>query len=447
MARVLLIDDERDFLSCTARLLRFHGHVVFTADTLHSARRALRACESDAVVLDLMLPDGNGLELLDDIPKAPRRIERVIVITGQAPIKTRIESLSGPGVSYLTKPIDYPALLSLLDGLGESDDAASESSITHHFELLIGESPPMQRLYAQIDRIAGLTSPVLLLGETGTGKELVAEAIHRESRRSGRFLPVNCGSLSRELAASELFGHERGSFTGATRRHAGFFERADKGTLLLDEVTEMPPEMQPHLLRVLETGRVLPVGSEQEITVDARIVAATNRVHDGQSRNEGLRQDLYYRLGVFPVTLPPLRERIEDLPLLLDHFLGELSHEHGMHQRLSGASMRMLAAYRWPGNVRELRHVLHRAYILADSDEGELELVPEHFEGPFAAELEHEEPCGLEVGRSIRDMERELILRTLDHFDGDKRAAAQVLGVSLNTLYNRLQRYEQEKPS
>jgi DNA-binding NtrC family response regulator len=271
----------------------------------------------------------------------------------------------------------------------------------------------------------------------------VAEAIHRESGRTGDFVAVNCGSLSRELAGSELFGHERGSFTGATRQHSGFFQRADRGTLFLDELTEMPNELQPHFLRVLETRNVLPVGSEKEVEVDTRVIAATNRVPAEAISNKALRKDLYYRLSVFPISLPPLHARRADIPLLVNHFLTELARRYGPQRWLSEKSLKRLEAYHWPGNVRELRHVIHRAFILSDADDGELDL-PERFESPFGQQSRLE---GLQVGRSIRDIERELIMRTLAHFDGDKRAAAEILGISLNTLYNRLHVYEQDKAS
>jgi DNA-binding NtrC family response regulator len=308
-----------------------------------------------------------------------------------------------------------------------------------HFGCLIGESPAMLAVYEQIEKVARTPSPVLILGETGTGKELVAESIHRASERPGQFVAVNCGSLSRELAASELFGHEKGSFTGAVRRHPGFFKRADGGTLFLDELAEMPVELQPHFLRVLETGSVLPVGSEREVPIDARTVAATNRDPKKAIADKALREDLYYRLSVFPITLPPLRARIQDVPLLVDHFLSPAKTTEGVETRkFSAEDAARLRAYHWPGNVRELRHVVLRAAIMSDPNDSMLRL-PERFDSPFNEPNGHQ---GLAIGRSIRDVERELIMRTLEHLNGDKRAAAETLGISLNTLYNRLNAYE-----
>src|SRR6187455_318198 len=236
MANVLLVDDEPDFVAAAKEMLQLHGHTVESAERLESARRLLGGVAPDVLLLDLMLPDGNGLELLEELRDSP--VKRVVFITGHPGIKSLIKNLSGPSVSYLTKPIDSRELLALLHDV-ETDirpEDPTDPVQSKHFGLLIGESGPMQAVYQQIEKVARTASPVLVLGETGTGKELVAESIHRASARSGQFVAVNCGSLSRELAASELFGHEKGSFTGAVRRHPGFFKRADGGTLFLDEL-------------------------------------------------------------------------------------------------------------------------------------------------------------------------------------------------------------------
>jgi DNA-binding NtrC family response regulator len=308
--------------------------------------------------------------------------------------------------------------------------------VSGHFGRIVGEHETMRAVYEQIERVACTDVPVLILGETGTGKELVAEAIHRASGRAGAFVPLNCGTLSGELAASELFGHEKGSFTGAVRRHVGAFERAAGGTLFLDELAEMPIALQPHFLRVVETGRVQPVGGERELEVKARIIAATNREPEQAIADKALRQDLYFRLSVMPIRMPPLRDRISDLPLLVSHFLTELRAD-GAERRFSDEALQRMRAYQWPGNVRELRHVVQRALVMADADGKELTL-PSQLDSPVpGAPSAH----GLEPGRSIRDVERELIELTLAHFGGDKKAAAETLGISLNTLYNRLNAY------
>jgi DNA-binding NtrC family response regulator len=438
MAKVLLVDDEPDFVAAAIEMVQLHGHTVETAARLEDARRILAGNVPDVLLLDLMLPDGNGLELLEELRESS--VKRVVFITGHPGIKSLIKNLSGPSVSYLTKPIDSRELISLLSDVDADDGEAGKAGAgdAKHFGLLIGESGPMQAVYQQIEKVARTASPVLVLGETGTGKELVAEAIHRVSSRAGQFVAVNCGSLSRELAGSELFGHEKGSFTGAVRRHLGFFKRADSGTLFLDELAEMPTDLQPHFLRVLETGSVQPVGSEKEDQVDVRIIAATNRDPKKAIAEKSLREDLYYRLSVFPIGLPPLRERAADVPLLVEHFLRDSRTAGGAQRAFATESLKRLQAYHWPGNVRELKHVVQRASIMSDPESEELSL-PDRFESPFG---DQEARQGLTIGRSIRDVERELIMRTLEHLNGDKKAAAETLGISLNTLYNRLNAYE-----
>jgi DNA-binding NtrC family response regulator len=275
---------------------------------------------------------------------------------------------------------------------------------------------------------------VFIHGESGTGKELVAESVHRESQRKGRFIPVNCGGLSKDLVSSQLFGHEKGAFTGADAQRAGFFEQADKGTLFLDEITEMPLDMQAHLLRVLETRRVLRLGASKELPIDTRLVAATNR-DPAQAVKDGLlREDLYFRLSVFPIALPPLRQRQGDLPVLAELFLSELNQAQGTAKVMSPESLQVLEQHNWPGNVRELKHVIQRAFIMAEDD---LVEVPQQFDQSLGGSN-----GDVGVGRSIAEVEKELILSTLEHCDGNKKATASMLGVSLKTLYNRLKDYE-----
>jgi two-component system, NtrC family, response regulator HydG len=429
MARVLLVDDDPDSLDIARDILASAGHTVVTADTLARARAQIAADLPDVLLLDLMLPDGNGLELLDEAVESGLR--RIVLITGHPGIKSHIRNLSGPSISYLTKPITARELIDAVRTVDDDPAAAQDS----HFGLIVGEHETMRAVYEQIERVARTDMPVLIVGETGTGKELVAESIHRVSGRSGSFVPMNCGSLSAELAASELFGHEKGSFTGAVRRHVGAFERAKAGTLFLDELVEMPIGLQPHFLRVLETAKIQAVGSEVEVAVDARIVAATNRDPQQAIASGLLRQDLYFRLNVLPITMPPLRARPSDIPLLVKSFLGELITD-GRERVFSAESMQRLSAYHWPGNVRELKHVVQRALVMSDPSLAELNLPP-RFESPFGGAAQY----GLEAGRSIRDVERQLIELTLDHFAGDKKAAAETLGISLNTLYNRLNAY------
>lgn len=325
------------------------------------------------------------------------------------------------------------------------DDASCTEALTspHHINStmpLYGNSPPMQALSKAITRIAPTDVTVFLQGESGTGKELIAQTIHDHSlRRDEVYLPVNCGAFSASLIESELFGHERGAFTGATRQHRGCFERADKGTLFLDEVTEMQPDLQVKLLRVLETGKLMRVGGQTPITVDVRVIAATNRPLAEAVADGSLRNDLYFRLATFPIRVPRLRERPGDVELLARRFLDSLNAADGITKSLSDEAMDALRRYAWPGNVRELKNLMQRAYIMADE-----RIEVEHFP-PLHATVEAaegDESFNVCVGASLDEVERRLIMATLHHYEGDKRRTAATLGVSLKTIYNRLQRYE-----
>jgi DNA-binding NtrC family response regulator len=309
---------------------------------------------------------------------------------------------------------------------------------------LLGLSAPMQEVFRLIDRVGPTEASVLLTGESGSGKELAAQSIHdRSLRRGGPFLAINCGAIPAGLIEAELFGYEKGSFTGAVRGHAGVFERADGGTLLLDEITEMPMEMQTRLLRVLETRRFYRVGANVELSTDVRVIAASNRCPLQAVRSGQLREDLLYRLAVFPIELPPLRSRGNDVELLAGHFLDGLNAQAGTHKQLTAHSRMTLKQHSWPGNVRELRNCIERAFILGDQA---LELAPLiQSQTPRAAGADDRERLEIRVGSRIHDMERSLIEATLDYFQGNKRRAADALGCSLKTLYNKLNGYSQSQ--
>lgn len=435
MAHILIVDDEAAFASGLAEYLHVKGHSAAIAASLSEARVQLQEQAPDVVLLDLMLPDGSGLELFDTFENRPPR--KIIIITGHSGVKSLIGAMAGDAVMYMKKPLEPRELEGILNTLDDPGSPPGDAAAgTEHFGLLLGDSSAMQALYKTIRQVATTDSTVLIQGESGTGKELVAEAIHQLSGRNGRFIPVNCGGLTKDLVSSQLFGHEKGSFTGADQRHLGFFERADNGTLFLDEITEMPLEMQTHLLRVLESGKVLRVGSERELPVNTRLLAATNRDPAQAVRDDELREDLYFRLRVFPLQLPPLRERKGDVSLLAERFLADLNQQQDTRKCFSSKALQTLEQHTWPGNVRELKHTVHRAYILSEHD---LVEIPEHFAEDLPGGIE-----GLSVGRSIADVERDLILTTLQHFDGDKNAAATTLGISLKTLYNRLKSYGQD---
>jgi len=317
-------------------------------------------------------------------------------------------------------------------------DVASQRSDDRAFLDVVGASPPIRETYEMANRVAPTDTTVLITGESGTGKELLAQAIHHLSLRSdGPMVTVNCGAISPTLMETELFGHEKGSFTGAERRHRGFFERATGGTLFLDEVTEMPVQLQVNFLRVLENASLRRVGGEQAVRADARIIAATNRCPEEAVRQGKLREDLYYRLKVFALHLPPLRERGEDIVALAHHFLAELNEAHDQAKSFSRSAIDALRAHPWPGNVREMKNVIEHAFILASE-----RITPDLL--PLAEVKTQPSAAGtfqVEVGQPLAEVERELILRTLERYGGDKQRAADVLGVSVRTIYNRLNAY------
>ncbi|HJV52005.1 MAG TPA: sigma-54 dependent transcriptional regulator [Noviherbaspirillum sp.] len=308
-----------------------------------------------------------------------------------------------------------------------------------HFGIMYGASPAMERLYQQIERVAATDATVLLVGESGTGKELIANAIHHASARNGdTFVAVNCGAIPAHLIEAALFGHEKGSFTGAMRQHIGYFEHASRGTLFLDEITEMPIDMQVKLLRVLESGSFIRVGGDEEVKVDVRLIAATNRDLETAVKQGNLREDLMYRLAVFPVRVPPLRERGSDIELLAQHFLQDLNEKENTQKVFSRSALDVIRSYSWPGNVRELKNVVQRAFILATDT-----LDVEECISDLASKKPtvHEGYLNFFVGTPLADAQREIILATLKHYSGNKRLTAEALGISLKTLYNRLKEY------
>jgi DNA-binding NtrC family response regulator len=439
LTKVLLVDDDNEFVTATTDLLRLLGHKVQSAATVEAARAALGKESFDRVFLDLMLPDGSGFHLLDDVDTERTR---VTIITGHPAVKAQVMTLYGLNVNYLVKPLTLAQLEPLFaqDAAAATGDA-EDGKLSPRFGELIGTSRQMRDLYEMIERVAHSGANVMLMGESGVGKEMVARAIHNASGRGGPFLAANCGAFSSELIGSELFGHEKGAFTGALARRAGLFEEASGGTLFLDEITEMPLGLQTNLLRVLETRTVTRVGSTAALPVDCRVISATNRHEEELAENKCLREDLYYRLAVFPLNVPPLRERKEDIPLLARWFVRSLNRENGTGFTVREEDLARLCAYDWPGNVRELRHVMHRAYIMTRPEASDLQ-VPGEFGSPFARRKPANESARSLVGRTIEDVERQLILETLNQFDNNKTRAAEVLGVSVKTLYNRLGAYE-----
>jgi DNA-binding NtrC family response regulator len=442
--RALIIEDDPDFRVSLAALVNREGYETSEAASLAEARAALAANAPDLALVDLGLPDGSGLELLRQEDR--NRSVELVVVTGNATVETAVAALREGALDYLVKPIDRARLRSVLAHVArtrelkrEVSDLRDELRELGRFGPMVGRSPSMQGVYDLIERVGPTQATVFITGESGTGKELVAQTIHRLSARCDKpCVALNCGAISPTLIESELFGHERGSFTGADRRRVGYFEEAAGGTLFLDEITEMPIELQVKLLRVLETETVTRVGATDPVRVDVRVITASNR-DPRKAVDEGtLREDLLYRLEVFPIHLPALRDREGDVALLAEHFLAQLNEREGTSKRFSGAALDRLVALPWPGNVRELKNVVERAAILADAVI-EPSALPEPSNGP--APLAANAALEVRVGASIQEIERRLILATLDQLGGDKKRAAELLGISLKTLYNRLSVY------
>ncbi len=445
MPHALLVDDDADAAETMAMLIASEGFTVATAGTLRDARRQLALQEPDIVLLDLMLPDGSGMELFNDAKSLPNA--ELVLITGHASLDTSIQALRLGAADYLVKPMSLKQLQGVLSRVTKpstlkaaSHDLEAQLESEGHFGALWGRAAPMRRVYQQISRVAGTSVSVFITGESGSGKEIVARAVHDLSRRRAKpFFAVNCGAISPHLIESEIFGHEKGSFTGADRQHLGFFERTNGGTLFLDEVTEMPLDLQVKLLRVLETGTYMRVGGTQVQETDVRLIAATNRPPMQAVASGKLREDLLYRLNVFPIHLPALRDRAEDVPLIASHFLEQIGQREGARKRFAPEVLARLADYRWPGNVRELRNVVYRAYVMAAGATIVDDCLPEL---PGTALSAGGAPVlTIRVGTPLAEVERQLTLATLEHYGRHKEKTAATLGISLKTLYNRLKEY------
>jgi two-component system, NtrC family, response regulator AtoC len=442
MPHVLIVDDDVNTREALAAITVEEGFTTAVASTLREAQAQIVRQRPDVVLIDLKLPDGSGMDLFNDIES--RSTTEIVLMTGHASVETAVEALRLGAADYLTKPINFRRLKALLSRIPRTVDLKEEIGVLRselrrlgHFGQMLGAAPAMQKLYNHIGRVAPTEATVLLLGESGTGKELAAQTIHDLSlRQKHPFLPVNCGAISPQLIESEIFGHEKGSFTGADRQHKGYFERANGGTLFLDEITEMPVELQVKLLRVLETGSFMRIGSNQEIETDVRVIAASNRDPEAAVGEGKLRLDLYHRLNVFPLKIPPLRERGADVELLAQNFLDGLNATHGTAKVLTPDGLACLGNYHWPGNVRELRNYIQRAFILSDHSIDAAALAPV---------ITTQSPVGLTlaipVGTSLADVDRKLIYATLELCGGVKKRAADILGISLKTLYNRLEEY------
>jgi DNA-binding NtrC family response regulator len=452
-ARVLIVDDEEIQRNGLASMITSWGFSAETATDGQDALEKLNNGPVQVLLTDLMMPRMDGFELLKRLG-SQGSVPPAIVLTAFGNIETAIATIHDLGAFwFLEKPIQPAALRILLER------AASQSRLAEETERLqrqlqyqgvlvdlVGASAAMQQVFSLVRQVAPSKAAVLITGESGTGKELVARAIHHLSpRRGGVFVAINCAAMPETLMESELFGHEKGAFTGAVERRAGCFELAQHGTLLLDELAEMPVGTQAKLLRVLEDSRVRRLGGKNEIVVDVRVIAATNKNVDEALRKGELREDLYYRLNVFQLNLPPLRQRDGDIPLLVEALIRDLNRKHGCKvTEASREVLDLLNRHTWPGNVRELRNVLERAVIIA----GEGPITPAHLPAfgaasgtRPAADFKEVDAVRLPVGTTVNEAEKALIQLTLQHTKNNKTRAAEILGISLKTLFNKLKEY------
>ncbi len=454
-ARILVVDDERSMQEFLEILLRREGYEVTAVGSVDAALLALDADDYELVVTDIQMPGRSGLDLL----RAAREISPdtiVIMITAFASTETAIAAMKEGAYDYLTKPFQVDEIRLVVEKALEKKLLSSENRRLRH-ELrrrrprnLIGNSVAMQRVYELIGQVSNTKTNVLILGESGTGKELVARAVHAESDRSqAPFVAINCAAIPENLLESELFGHVKGAFTGAVQNKAGLFESADRGTLFLDEVAELPPPLQVKLLRAIQEKNIRRVGDSRDRQVDTRILAATNRRLEEEVAAGRFREDLYYRLNVIQIALPSLRERIEDLPLLVQHFVERYAVELGKPVRgLTDAAMQCLAGYRFPGNVRELENVVERAVALSRDEWIDVEaLPPSVLRTPEEHESPHIPAEGVDLDAMVARYEGGLLLEALRRSQGVKKRAAQLLNISFRSFRYRLEKLGLDEPS
>jgi DNA-binding NtrC family response regulator len=451
--RVLIVDDDPATRTGLTELVRAWG---FTAESAADGAEALERVTDfrpSIVVSDMVMPRMSGMDLLKALSGEADHI-KVILLTAQGTVDTAVEAVKAGAEDYLTKPLDPLKLQRLLERLAEINEQKRENQVLRRqltgsgrFGRIIGHSAAMRSLYQVLEQAAPTPASMLLLGESGTGKELVAQTIHQLSPRAAApFIALNCAAIPDTLLESEIFGHEKGAFTGATDRRLGCFELADHGTLFLDEIAEMTPATQVKLLRVLQERKFRRLGGRTEQAVDVRVIAATNIDPAAAIRDGRLREDLYYRLNVFSIKLPPLRERKDDLPLLIQAFIEEFNtRDHRAVKTVAPPAMRLLEEYDWPGNVRELRNVIERATILVRGDAIETAHLPPLGATPIAAEPSN--GVTIAPGMTVDEAEQKLILVTLDAASGNKTRAAEMLGISLKTLHNKLNRFKESGAS
>jgi DNA-binding NtrC family response regulator len=439
---ILIIDDEEKLRKLLFRVISLEGYDVHEAGTLKEAGKMLERNTYHLVLCDVKLPDGNGVEFIPDF-KAKYPLTEIVSLTAYGTIHDGVKAMKSGAFDYLTKGDDNDKIIPLIEKAVEKASQAKKlqrlldrEKSKHDFETIIGDSPLMEQAVKLSKKVASTDTSVLLIGETGTGKEVFANAIHQASSRSSEnFVAVNCSAFGKDILASEIFGHKAGSFTGATKDKRGLFEEADGGTLFLDEIGEMDLELQSKLLRVLENGTFLKVGDTKESKVDVRIIAATNRNLEEECKKEKFRLDLFYRLSTFTIQLPPLRDRVKDILILAENFVDEFSLKFKRGTTtMSEDFKRMLQNHEWKGNVRELRNVIERSLIISDSETLEPDTLP------FIATS-----SGFSSAPSsflLSEMEKIHIQRVLQHTEGNKTEASRLMGIGLTTLYRKIEEYD-----
>src|SRR4051812_12763670 len=450
--RILIVDDEAIVAETISEMLEGWGYETAVASDGRAGLAVVEEFYPSVVVSDVYMPNLDGFGLLRGVRELHPETA-VILLTGQGTVEMALRAIQEEGAfHYFEKPIDFAKLRFVVERAVEFAEARRENVALRRqlrdrgaFGELVGTSDPMRQIYALIEQVAPSSASVLITGESGTGKELVARTIHNLSpRKNSGFVAINCSAIPETLMESELFGHERGAFTGAATRRLGCFEIANGGTLFLDEIAEMPVSLQAKLLRVLEDRKIRRLGATHEVSVDVRVLAATNR-DPGEAVNEGsFREDLLYRLNVIAIDLPPLRLRKDDIPLLSQHLVAQLAERHTRPGRfLSADAVEALQSHTWPGNVRELRNVIERAVIICSA-----ETIERHHLAPYPLEqrkqVRSEDTVLLPVGTPIDEVERRMILRTLQKTDNNKTRAAELLQISLKTLHNKLRLYREQ---
>jgi DNA-binding NtrC family response regulator len=443
---ILIVEDEELMRSILRQLLESAGWRVFTADSAETALEIFAVNVIDLTLTDIKMSGKDGIELLDQI-KAVDGDAMVIIMTAYSSVETAVASLRKGAYDYITKPFVNEYLLQVIRNaldhhklFKENRVLRRELSRAYNFSEIIGTSQAMQKVFDLVNKVAGTSANILIEGESGTGKELIARAVHFNSGRGDKpFLAINCGALPETLLESELFGYTKGAFTGAATDKTGLFRAVSGGTLFLDEVGEMPPSLQVKLLRALQEHEVTPVGATSSIKFDARIIAATNKTLEIEVNEGRFREDLFYRLNVIEIDVPPLRERPEDIPMLVRHFVAKSAREQNLgDKQIDGEALKLMTTYTWPGNVRELEHVIERAVILSGEVIGRDSLPPK-FDNISGRNSDENDRLLL----TLDEVERRHMLKVLAKVGQDKMEAARVLGIDLSTLYRKLKRYDE----